>query len=105
SVSKTRERGFLPSTLNACLTRSSRPNQTVLGWVCLSVARSLSHTEVGCQFLPSIRTAQYFKSCYLPPTEFHESLAGIGGLCPRFGPQHCRPRPIARLLSSQGQTS
>ena len=38
-VSKIQERGSRPSTPKECSTRSSRPNQMALDWVCLSAAR------------------------------------------------------------------
>ena len=39
SLSRIPVRGSFPSRLNVCSTRSSRPNQTALGWAYLSVAR------------------------------------------------------------------
>ena len=61
-VSKIPGRGSLPSTPKECSTRSSRPNQMALGWVCLS-----AELHGGQRFFQPIRTAEYFKSCYLGP--------------------------------------
>jgi hypothetical protein len=61
-----------PSKPNACSIRFTRPNHTVLGWACQLLARSLSHTMVGCQFRPVSRMARCFRLCYLPPANFCE---------------------------------
>src|SRR6516165_6955072 len=70
SASKIPGRESILNTLNACSIRSSRPSQTALGWVCLSVALLSRRMEVGCQF-PVHPYGSVFQVMLPAATELH----------------------------------